>query len=223
MIILNSCSLCNKSFGGADDKLKGGGGRVSTFSHFHMRHRRLTARIVLFQTHHKKSLVINFRLLKLVSTPICTHSPLIPPLLPAASQPPPLMLWRSTSLLLTQWLSSTLPAGGHTYPCPPSSNPISLLLAVLFTPVCAAVILHLCWQSTSPFPIQRSSSTTSCWRFYSPRPAQRSSFNPPAGGHIPPCLQSGHPLPLLKYSRVFSPQQIGFNLNLVFKSCLAPS
>ena len=146
-----------------------------------------------------------------MSTQICTCSPL-KPLLPAASQPPPLLIniappqpavilypscWRSYLPLPAQ-RSSYICAVGHPHHYPTSSHPISLLLAVLFTPVCAAVILHLCWQSTSPFPIQRSSSTTSCWRSYSPRPAQRSSFNPPAGGHIPPCLPSGHPLPLLK-------------------------
>ena len=94
--------------------------------------------LVLFQTRHKKYLVINFSLLKLVSTQRCTHSPLTP-LLPAVSQPPPLLLWRSTR------------------PSPPSGQPLPFLLAVIFTPARPAVILNPCWRSFSPLPNQRSS------------------------------------------------------------------
>ena len=91
-------------------------------------------------------------------------------LLPAVTQPPPLMLWRSTSPLPTHWSSSTLPAGGHTETYPPSGHPKSLL-AVILTLTQPAVIL---------FP--------SCWRSYSPLPAQRSSSTPPAGVHIHPFI-----------------------------------
>ena len=74
-------------------------------------------------------------------------------------------------------------------------------MAVIFTPARAAVILHTCWQSTSPFPIQRSSFITSCWRSYSPLLVQRSSFTPPADVHIHLCTNCGQP----SWRRSYSP------------------
>ena len=74
---------------------------------------------VLFQTRHEKHLVINFSLLKLVSTQRCTHSPLTP-LLPAVSQPPP-----PTAVVVNP---------------PLSGQPLPFLLAVILTLTQPAVI-----------------------------------------------------------------------------------
>ena len=138
---------------------------------------------VLFQTRHEKHLVINFSLLKLVSTQRCTHSPLTP-LLPAVSQPPPLLLWWSTrpsavNLYLSCWRSfsplpnqrsssSNPPAGGHIHPCPLSGNPIS--------------------ACSQPHP----------------SPSSGHPLPPHAGGHIHLCMPSGHPLTIL-LAVIFSP------------------
>ena len=75
--------------------------------------------------------------------------------------------------------------------------PLPFLLAVILTNARPAVILNLCWRSSSPLPNQRSSYTPPagdqihpaatlhlCWQSTSLFPFQRSSSTTPAGGHI---------------------------------------
>ena len=98
-------------------------------------------------------------------------------LIPAVTQPPPLMLWRSTLPLPTHWSSSTLPAGGHTLTCPPSGLPKSLL----------AVILNPCWRSSHPYPTSSHPIPLLLAVIFTPAHAESSS-TPPAGVHIHPFI-----------------------------------
>ena len=118
------------------------------------------------------------------STPTDQHRPS-----PTSGHPLPFLL----AVILTPARPAVI-----LIPCWRSS--CTLLLAVIFTPARTAVILHPCWgwQSTSPFPIQRSNSTI-----------------PSATGHIHPCLPSGHPLTLL-LAAIFSPARTAV---ILYPSC----
>ena len=60
-------------------------------------------------------------------------------------------LWQPNSPLSAQQSSFT-PAGSQPHPYPPSGHLPPILLAVKPSPLRPAVILHSCWQPTSPSP-----------------------------------------------------------------------
>ena len=132
----------------------------------------------VFSTFRFSSRVLNFQLLKLLSTLIYAHSAGIQILPSPPSRHPPPLLW-PTSPLPTQRSSSTYPAGGQTLPSQPnqptsslptqrsSSNPAvpsqpcrptfppppqPAVMAVKLSCLRPAVILHPCWRPTSPLP-----------------------------------------------------------------------
>ena len=96
------------------------------------------------------SCVINFQLLKLVSTPIRFHT--------AGGQILP------------------SPPNGDPHPSPPSGHLSLILLAAKLSLFRPAAILHPCWWQTSSLPIQRSSSTPAGCQ---PHPSPPSSHPPP--------------------------------------------
>ena len=141
------------------------------FLYLSPRHRRFASRI-LFQRQHK-----TIQLLKLVSTPICKHSP--------ANTPPP-----------DSQSSSTPPAGGRILPSQPSGHPLPLLLAIILTPL--PLLLAIILTPVTCLPSGHHSSILAvnlnpCGWSTSLLPTKRSSSTPPAGGHTHPT----YPYPLL--------------------------
>ena len=129
------------------------------FGHFSTRHRRFASRVILFQTRHEKNVCHKHSALKTCLNADTHSQPALPPLLTVNLHPSSRRSfnlhpshWQLTSPLPNQRSFSTPPAGSQIHPSQSSGHPLPLQLAVKFTPPRPAVILHPCWQPTSPSP-----------------------------------------------------------------------
>ena len=121
-----------------------------------------------------------------------------------------------TSPFPSQRSSSTLPAGGHAYLCPPSGHPKSLLAVILTVTQPVVILYPSCWWSYSPLPGQRSSSIPAgAGSQPHTSPTSGHPLLPPAGDQIHRGMPSGHPLTLLQ-AVIFIPARPAL---IIYPSC----